>query len=255
MDKKRNLTNQPFNAPFLRVRKELESILATAKVYEATAIESSSDDQVFISAMQDVVPLDPCGFHASFIDARPRKSSTCPCPESVEAMKGLYQLVDGTEPFDPAYSDEYLQWCVAGLNPKIFENLRKGLFPIQSVVDLHRYTAQESKRIVQDFVWKSYLQGLTCILIVHGKGLNSRNRVPVLKRHVGSWLRAGIASKIVLAFATARNCDGGLGAMYILIEPSRKYVSAAHIHQYARKKKRKSNGTVKSLFLDLEKSR
>jgi hypothetical protein len=121
MSKKKNVTNRPFNAPFLRVRKELERIQETARVYEAQAIEGSNDDQLFISAMRDVAPLDSRGRYFSFINAIPKKSSTCPCPESVEAMKGLYKLVDGTKPFDPACSDEYLQWCIAGLNPVIFE--------------------------------------------------------------------------------------------------------------------------------------
>jgi DNA-nicking Smr family endonuclease len=59
------------------------------------------------------------------------------------------------------------------------------------------------------------------VLIVHGRGLNSKDNVPVLKERLKSWLAHGSIGKIVLAFTTARACDGGAGALYVLLRRAR----------------------------------
>ena len=59
------------------------------------------------------------------------------------------------------------------------------------------------------------------MLIVHGRGLNSKDQVPVLKERLKIWLARGRAAHVVLAFATARPCDGGAGALYVLLRRDR----------------------------------
>lgn len=56
-----------------------------------------------------------------------------------------------------------------------------------------------------------------CVLLIHGRGLNSPDRVPVLKNALVGWLTRGRLAKRVLAFATARPVDGGAGALYVLL--------------------------------------
>jgi DNA-nicking Smr family endonuclease len=41
--------------------------------------------------------------------------------------------------------------------------------------------------------------------------------MPVLKERMSSWLKRGSLKRLVLAFATAQPCDGGAGAMYVLL--------------------------------------
>jgi DNA-nicking Smr family endonuclease len=59
------------------------------------------------------------------------------------------------------------------------------------------------------------------VLIVHGRGLNSKDNVPVLKERLKVWLAHGSIGKVVLAFTTARACDGGAGALYVLLRRAR----------------------------------
>ena len=59
--------------------------------------------------------------------------------------------------------------------------------------------------------------GHRCVLLVHGRGLHSKDNIPILKQAVRSWLERGQIARAVLAFASARPCDGGVGAVYVLL--------------------------------------
>jgi DNA-nicking Smr family endonuclease len=97
------------------------------------------------------------------------------------------------------------------------QRLKKGQFPIQDYVDLHGLTKQEAEIRVRDFLLQSQRLGLRCVLVVHGRGLNSENHIPVLKERLPAWLSRGPVKKLVLAFSTARPYDGGTGAIYVLL--------------------------------------
>ena len=75
---------------------------------------------------------------------------------------------------------------------------------------------------VDRFLDASVRAGPRCLLIVHGRGLNSKDRTPVLKERLKTWLSRGRASHLVLAFATARPHDGGAGALYVLLRRDRR---------------------------------
>jgi len=139
----------------------------------------------------------------------------------------LHNLIEGHSSFDPAYSDEYMEWMHPELNPEIFDRLKSGLFSMQDYLDLHHMNVTQAEQAVSKFIWECYTLGLTCVLVIHGKGRNSDNRNPVLKRRLKKWLRMGRMGKIVKAYASARNCDGGMGALYVLLDPSRKYFTCS----------------------------
>jgi DNA-nicking Smr family endonuclease len=95
--------------------------------------------------------------------------------------------------------------------------LRQGQFAVQSHLDLHGRTRVEARQEVEQFVVASRQRGLRCVLIVHGRGLNSRDQIPVLKQALKVWLARGRIARSVLAFCTARPSDGGAGAVYVLL--------------------------------------
>ncbi|MCP4668612.1 MAG: hypothetical protein GY849_19900 [Deltaproteobacteria bacterium] len=101
------------------------------------------------------------------------------------------------------------------------QKLKKGQFPVQDYVDLHGLTKEAAEIKVRDFLIHSQGRGLRCVLVVHGRGLNSENHIPVLKERLPLWLSRGPVRKMVLAFATARPYDGGTGAIYILLRTRR----------------------------------
>ncbi len=88
---------------------------------------------------------------------------------------------------------------------------------MQGVIDLHGLTRQEARELLPRFISRSRAQRRRCVLIVHGRGLNSKDQIPVLKESLKVWLSRGTLSRSVLAFCTARPNDGGAGAVYALL--------------------------------------
>ena len=137
--------------------------------------------------------------------------------EEAEVHRHLIELVSGEAPFELWYSDEYVDGAVVGLSPALIKNLKKGLFSYQDYVDLHGCKRDEAREKVNQFVSRSFAKKLRCVLIVSGRGLNSREREPVLKQELVRWLTHAPLRRMVLAFASARSYDGGAGAFYVLL--------------------------------------
>jgi len=137
-------------------------------------------------------------------------------------MATLADLVSGEADFDITDTREYIEGTVVGLDPRLVRRLRRGDFARQAHLDLHGLVAEEAKVAVDRFLADAVRAGHRCLLIVHGRGLNSKDRTPVLKERLKAWLSHGRASRLVLAFATARPHDGGAGALYVLLRRDRK---------------------------------
>ena len=176
-----------------------------------------TDDLFFREAMSDVTPLPGNRekvTRSPEINLRPAH----PAPDDEqEALAHLYDLVRGSIEMDITFSDEYMEGSVKGFSHKLMKRLKKGQFPVQNHIDLHGLTQNEANIKVRDFLLQSYKLGLRCVLIVHGRGLNSPDSFPVLKEKLPIWLNRGPMRKIVLAFATAKPYDGGAGAIYVLL--------------------------------------
>jgi DNA-nicking Smr family endonuclease len=179
--------------------------------------KSDSEDQYFLDAIADVRPL-PDSKKTIVRHPHPNTRPAHPAGnEELEVMAHLSDLVSGAAELDMVFSDEYIEGAVAGFSPKLMHQLKKGQFPIQDHVDLHGLTQQTAEVRVREFLIESHRRGLRCVLIVHGRGLNSENQIPILKERLPVWLNRGPAKKIVLAFSTARPYDGGTGAIYVLL--------------------------------------
>ena len=98
---------------------------------------------------------------------------------------------------------------------RTMRKLTRGGYSVQAEVDLHGMTLAEAKPRLRDFIQYSAEQGHLCVRVVHGKGLGSGDRGPVLKGAVNSWLRRW---DCVLAFVSTRQVDGGTGAVYVLLQ-------------------------------------
>jgi DNA-nicking Smr family endonuclease len=97
---------------------------------------------------------------------------------------------------------------------RTLRRLARGGFSIQAEADLHGLTTAEARIVLGEFLGDCRQRGFTCVRIVHGKGRRSGHRGPVLKRSVDRWLRQWEG---VLAFVSARQIDGGTGALYVLL--------------------------------------
>jgi DNA-nicking Smr family endonuclease len=135
----------------------------------------------------------------------------------LDAVDELRALVSGDAPFDLADTEEFIEGKVTGLDPAIVRKLRRGDYAVQGHLDLHGQTRPEAKSEVDRFLRQSRAAGKRCVLIVHGRGLHSRDQLPVLKEALRGWLATRRLARHVLAFATARPADGGGGAVYVLL--------------------------------------
>jgi DNA-nicking Smr family endonuclease len=178
---------------------------------------SKGGDDLFREAMAGVEPLE--GNRVQPRTPGPLSSpSKRPLLEGeLEAYAQLVDLVSGAGLFDIQHTDEYIEGAVVGADSALLPKLRRGDFSIQAHLDLHGMTAAEARQALERFIFASVIQGRRCVLIIHGRGLNSRDYIPILKQRMSSWLKRGRLKHLVLAFATAQPCDGGAGALYVLL--------------------------------------
>ncbi len=114
------------------------------------------------------------------------------------------------------HTDEQLSFRRPGLGPDVVRKLREGYWSIQRQIDLHGLRTDEAREALGGFVREAHQLGLRCVRVVHGKGLGSPGRTPVLKGRVQRWL---VQKNEVLAFVQARPAEGGAGALVVLLKP------------------------------------
>lgn len=115
--------------------------------------------------------------------------------------------------------DDQLSFRRPGMGLDVTRRLRAGHWSIQRQLDLHGLRRDEAREALGEFIRLAHRTGLRCVRIVHGKGLGSPGRTPVLKGRVQAWL---VQKKEVLAFVQARAADGGAGALVVLLAPGRR---------------------------------
>ena len=110
---------------------------------------------------------------------------------------------------------ENMRYHRAHVGRRTMRKLARGKFAVQAEIDLHGMTVAEARPRLADFIDYSVKQRHLCVRVVHGKGLGSGQRGPVLKSAVNRWLRKWDS---VLAFVSTRQADGGTGAVYVLLQ-------------------------------------
>jgi DNA-nicking Smr family endonuclease len=111
-------------------------------------------------------------------------------------------------------TDDALSFRRPGMGPDVTRKLRRGGWSIQGQIDLHGLRRDDARETLSQFVKDAHKTGWRCVRVVHGKGLGSPGKTPVLKGRVQSWL---IQKNEVLAFVQARPAQGGAGALVVLL--------------------------------------
>lgn len=104
-----------------------------------------------------------------------------------------------------------------GLQQRVMEKLRRGQIPVEKELDLHGMTVLDAETTLKRFLAICQQNDYRCIRIIHGKGLGSKDRKPVLKNKLNQWLKS---SDRILAFCSTRPEHGGTGAVYVLLKGS-----------------------------------
>ena len=113
--------------------------------------------------------------------------------------------------------DEAMSFRRPGVGLDVARKLRRGDWSIQAEIDLHGHRTDDAREALAAFLREAVRQGLRCVRVVHGKGLGSPGKTPVLKGKVHSWL---VQKNEVLAFVQARADEGGAGAVVVLLKPT-----------------------------------
>lgn len=175
---------------------------------------NESEEEFFLRAMSDVTPLP-----------KPDQDGPCPPQRSpvsldpdgeAESLSQLRMLVEYGQGFIVSETPEYMEGRGHQVSPEIPKKLHGGAYSIQAHIDLHGLNVPEAQQAFEAFLKEAITQGKRAVLVVHGRGLSSPNQ-PVLKNRLYHWLTAGPWRKWVIAFTSARSCDGGAGATYVLL--------------------------------------
>ncbi len=121
-------------------------------------------------------------------------------------------------------TDETLSYRRTGLGQDVVRNLRRGQWTVGAQIDLHGYRVDEAREALGAFLRDHVKREVRCVRVIHGKGLGSKNKTPVLKEKVRRWL---VQKDEVLAFVEARPVDGGAGVVLVLLRSRRTEDAAA----------------------------
>jgi DNA-nicking Smr family endonuclease len=125
-------------------------------------------------------------------------------------------LSDEYDPESLLDIDETLSYHRPGVSQEVVKKLRRGAWIVQAQLDLHGMRREEAREALAEFIRESVKRGLRCLRVIHGKGLGSIGKHPVLKGKVRAWL---VQKAEVIAFCQARPHDGGAGAVLVLLQP------------------------------------
>ena len=177
-----------------------------------------TDEEIFFNAMAEVkeikefrgVPFTaPSQFKYSKWNRNLHK-------EADDSVKILRQIVNGERKIRLSDTGEYIEWVSPNIRKDIVQRLHRGDFSVQDYIDLHGMTLSEAEKAFRLFFQEALKKHLFCIKIIHGRGLRSP-KGPVLKEALKKWLH-GKFRKWILAYSSAKDCDGGLGATYIILK-------------------------------------
>ena len=176
---------------------------------------SRPDDEEFRRATADVEPLRA--------PRRVQRRGSPPAPLAEQRRRderaALAESLSGRLSVDDAIdSGEELVFVREGLPRQLLRKLRRGHWVVEENIDLHGMNRVDAAQSVAAFLRRCLAQRLRCVRIVHGKGLGSRNREPVLKAKLRKWLAV---RDEVLAFCQAPAADGGSGAVLVLLKAAR----------------------------------
>ena len=143
---------------------------------------------------------------------RPLMRAPAPPPAIPDTLSDGYQTISSSGFAAGNAPDEFLR---NGLPRMTLRKMRRGYWPVQDSLDLHGSNGDAARRLLQEFLHEAALRGLRCVLVIHGKGMNSRGGEAVLRRLTRHWL---IQRPDVLAYCDAPPRDGGSGAVLVLLK-------------------------------------
>jgi DNA-nicking Smr family endonuclease len=172
------------------------------------------EEDLFAKAMEGVTPISRDNSVERICQVDPPEGLRD--NEDTEILSKLVDLVKYGKGFNVADTPEYIEGTGYHVPRAVAKRLHQGDYSIEAHIDLHGYNSEDAREIFEKFLKWAIFTGKKGVLIVHGRGLCSPSE-PVLKKKVEEWLTRGLWRKWIVAYSSARICDGGAGATYVLL--------------------------------------
>lgn len=180
-----------------------------------SAVPTPEEVAIFHAAVGEVVPLKT-GWRVIHEPPKPRPR---PRQRELDDSRAIAESLHGPLEIDDLLAiGEAEAYLRPGLLRAVLRDLRRGRWAIQEHIDLHGLNRHQAHAQVSRFLADSVASGKRCLRIVHGRGYGSPGGQGVLRLLVKSWLSR---NRHVLAFCHAPACDGGEGALWVLLQASR----------------------------------
>lgn len=197
-----------------RARQEAELKAARA----AAAAKAKAEKELFSRAIGPVKALPAKHLPGHRAQLAPAQPAPIPVQQQRDELAVMREAIsDGFDVESLLDTDEALSFRRPGMGPDVVRKLRRGGWSIQRQLDLHGLRREDARDALSAFIREAHKAGIRCVRVVHGKGLGSPGKTPVLKGRVQSWL---IQKNEVIAFVQARPAEGGAGALVVLLAQS-----------------------------------
>ena len=170
------------------------------------------DKNIFQEAVKNVKPLK---IKSNTIEPSASKPKPIAKKFLEDEKKALLDSLSDDYIYEDGDLENGLLFLRSGHSPDIIKKLKKGYWVVQGSIDLHGMISQEAKSYIIDYIQECKKRHLRCIRIIHGKGIGSKNKEPVLRNKVKNWLAQ---KDEVIAYAQAPKHDGGSGAVVVLLK-------------------------------------
>jgi len=199
------------------IRQQVIDVAQAAAAAELARREAEqraeAERHLFARAVGAVKPLP----FKERVHMKPHRPAPRPLQQDLDDQAALVESM--SDEFDVSTLldvDDQLSFRRPGIGTDITRKLRKGEWSIQGQLDLHGLRSDEARTALSQFIRDAKRMGWRCVRVVHGKGLGSPGKEPVLKAKVQRWL---VQKNEVLAFVQAKPSDGGAGALVVLLAP------------------------------------
>jgi len=198
------------------IKAKLAADAEKAAALQAAKLEAqrraNAEKNLFVRAVGAVTTLD----HAPRVDLSPMPAPPLAQQQIRDDINVLRESL--SDDFDVSTlldTDDELSYRSQGIGTDVTQKLRKGHWSLQGQIDLHGLRSDEAREALGQFIRDASKRGWRCVRVVHGKGLGSPGKTPVLKSKVQRWL---VQKTEVLAFVQAKGSEGGAGALVVLLK-------------------------------------
>ena len=198
------------------VKAKLQAVAEQAATLEAARLEAQrrahAEKNLFIRAVGEVTTLS----HSPRVSLSPEPAKPLAQQQRLDDVNVLRESL--SDDFDVSTlldTDDELSYRSQGIGTDVTQKLRKGHWSLQGQIDLHGLRSDEARDALGQFIRDATKRGWRCVRVVHGKGLGSPGKTPVLKSKVQRWL---VQKTEVLAFVQAKASEGGAGALVVLLK-------------------------------------